>query len=132
VNDSTHDPRGLLETYAAAVTGRMLTSAVGEGNHVMLVSGPHRDALRAAGWTRQDIREFVFERCHVLGKNWRDRGKGPNRGKDCGHEASLALGSPNDLLVVAAKGTAAGGAVAAPAYGRKSAAVTAPVTLPHR
>ncbi len=131
MNEWTHDPKELLDTFAAAVKSNMLTYSIWEGNYAMVVAKQHRDVFNAAGWTKRDIREYMFERCHVLRKQWRDVGKAAVAGRRDENETYRALRSPDDLLVIAAGGPAGGfGAIAPPWYGKKSLAVTTAVTVP--
>jgi len=128
MNEWTHDPKELLDTYAAAVRGNMLTYSIWKGNYAMVVAPQHREIFNAAGWTKQDIREYMYTRCKVLRKQWRDVGKAAVAGRKDEDKEYFALRSPDDLLVVAAGGPAGGfGAIAPPWYGNKSLAVTMPV-----
>jgi hypothetical protein len=128
MNEWTHEPKELLETYASVVRSNMLEYSIWAGNYVMFVGKQHRDVFNAAGWTKQDIREHMFERCRVLRGQWRDVGKASIAAlKDEGKEY-LALRSPDDLLIVAAGGPAGGfGAIAPPWIGSRSLAVTTPL-----
>jgi hypothetical protein len=131
MNEWTHEPKELLDTYAAADKSNMLTFSIWEGNYAMVVARQHRDIFNAAGWTKQDIREYMFERCHVLRKQWRDVGKAAVAGRKDEDKVYRALRTPDDLLIVAAGGPAGGfGAIAPPWYGKKSLAVTVAVTGP--
>ncbi|MDQ6683936.1 MAG: hypothetical protein M3Z16_02300 [Pseudomonadota bacterium] len=131
MNEWTHDPKELLDTYAAAVKSNMLTYSIYEGNYAMFVAPQHREVFQAAGWSKQDMREYMFERCQVARKQWRDVGKAAVAGRQDEERIYRALRSPDDLLIVAAGGPAGGfGAVAPPWYGKKSLAVTMPVTVP--
>jgi hypothetical protein len=125
MNEWTHDPKELVETYAAAVRSNMLGYSIWEGNYAMIVAKQNRDIFNAAGWSKQDIREYMFERCQVFRKQWRDVGKGAIAGRKDEDKVYRALRSPDDLLIVAAGGPAGGfGAIAPPWYGKKSLAVT--------
>ncbi len=131
MNEWTHDPKELLDTYAAAVQGNLLIYSIYAGNYAMVVSPQNREVFNAAGWTKQDIREYMYERCRVTRRQWRDVGKAAVAGRKDEDAVYRALRSPDDLLVVAAGGPAGGfGAVVPPWYGKKSLAVTVPVTLP--
>jgi hypothetical protein len=131
MNEWTHDPKELLDTYAAAVKSNMLTYSIWEGNYAMVVARQHRDIFNAAGWSKQDIREYMYTRCKVLRKQWRDVGKAAVAGRKDEDKEYFALRSPDDLLVVAAGGPAGGfGAVAPPWYGKKSLAITTAVKAP--
>jgi hypothetical protein len=128
MNEWTHDPREILDTYAAAVKSNMLTYSIWEGNYAIVVARQHRDIFNAAGWSKLDIREYMFERCQVLRKHWRDVGKAAVAGLKDEEKVYRALRAPDDLLVIAAGGPAGGfGMIAAPWYGKKSLSVTVPV-----
>ncbi len=125
MNEWTHDPKEICDTYAAAVRSNMLGYSIWEGNYAMIVAKQHRDVFNAAGWTKQTIREYLFERCQVLRRQWRDVGKGAIAGRKNEEQVYRALRTPDDLLVIAAGGPAGGfGAIAPPWYGKKSLAVT--------
>ncbi|HBI82796.1 hypothetical protein G3I67_12920 [Orrella sp. NBD-18] len=130
MNEWTHNPKELLDTYSAAVRSNMLEYSIWEGNYAMVVAKQHRDIFNAAGWTKQDIREYMFDRCEVRRKQWRDVGKGAIAGLKDEERIYKAMRSPDDLLVISAGGPAGGfGAIAPPWYGKKSLAVTMPVTV---
>lgn len=129
MNEWTHDPKEICETYSSAVRSNMLEYSIWEGNYAMIIAKQHRDIFNAAGWTKQNIREYMFERCQVLRKQWRDVGKAAIAGRKDEDRVYKALRSPDDLLVIAAGGPAGGfGVIAPPWYGKKSLAVTKAVT----
>ena len=125
MNEWTHDPKELAETYAAAIRANMLTYSIWAGNYAIVVPGQHRQIFAEAGWSKRDLRECVHERARVSRREWRAVGKGavaPRKDEDAVY---TALRSPDDLLVVAAGGPAGGfGAILPPWYGQKSLAVT--------
>lgn len=128
MNEWTHEPRELLDTYAAAIRANMLGYSIWEGNYAIVVAKQHRDVFNAAGWSKQDIREYLFEHCQVHRRQWRDVGKAAVAGRKDEDRIYKAMRSPDDLLVIAAGGPAGGfGAIAPPWYGKKSLAVTRPV-----
>jgi len=128
MHEWTHDPKDLVDIYAAAVRINMLTYSIWEGNYAMVVAKQQREIFDAAGWTKKDIREAMFDRCRVLRKDWRDVGKARIAALKDENQVYRALRSPDDLLVVAAGGPAGGfGAIAPPWYGKKSLAVTVAV-----
>lgn len=128
MNEWTHDPRELLETYAAAMRSNMLTYSIWAGSYALVIAKQQRDAIAAAGWSKRDIREFVFERARVARRDWRMVGKAAVAGRKDENRIYTALRSPDDLLVVAAGGPAGGfGAVLPPWYGAKSLPVTVAV-----
>ena len=131
MNEWTHEPREILDTYAAAVRANMLTYSIWAGNYAMVVARQHREILAAAGWTKQNVRDYMFEQCRVSRRQWRDVGKAAIAGRDDEDKVYRAFRSPDDLLIVAAGGPAGGfGAIVPPWYGKNSLAVTMPVTQP--
>lgn len=128
MNEWTHDPKEILDTYAAAIRANMLTYSIWEGNYALVVPSQHRQVFAAAGWSKSDIRGYVFETARVKRREWRAVGKAAVAGRKDEDREYCALRGPDDLLVVAAGGPAGGfGAVIPPWYGKKSLAVTAPI-----
>jgi hypothetical protein len=128
MNEWTHDPKEILDTYAAAMRSNMLTYSIWEGNYAFVIPKQHREIFAAAGWTKQNIREYTFEAARVKRGEWRSVGKAAVAGRKDEDRIYRALRSPDDLLVVAAGGPAGGfGAILPPWYGKKSLAVTMPV-----
>jgi hypothetical protein len=125
MNEWTHDPAEIAETYAAAMRANMLTYSIWAGNYAVVVPRQHRQIFAEAGWSKKDLRERVHERARVSRREWRAVGKSavaPRKDEDAVY---TALRSPDDLLVIAAGGPAGGfGAILPPWYGRKSLAVT--------
>jgi hypothetical protein len=125
MNEWTRDPRELLETYAAAIRANMLTYSIWPGNYALVIGKQQRDTIAAAGWSKRDIREYVFESARVRRSGWRTVGKSAVVTGESEDRVYTALRAPDDLLVVAAGGPAGGfGVVVPPWYGAKSLAVT--------
>ena len=125
MNDWTRDPRELLTTYVAAIRANMLTYSIWAGNYALIVPKQHRHVLTAGGFTKKDIREFVFDGARVTRREWRSVGKAAVAGRKDEDAVYTALRSPDDLLVVAAGGPAGGfGVIVPPWYGAKALAVT--------
>jgi hypothetical protein len=126
MNEWTKDPEELAETFAAEMRHNMLTYSVWPGNYGVVIPKQLRELFAAAGWQKEDIREYIFRAARVARRDWKkvgkqsiaERGKGPD-------QQFTALRSPEDLLVVAAGGPAGGfGAVIPPWLGIWSHAVT--------
>ncbi len=129
MNEWTHDPKEILDTYVAAVRSNMLTYSIWEGNYAFVIPKQHRETFVAAGWSKQNIREYTYETAQVKRSDWRTVGKAAVAGRKDEDKIYRALRSPDDLLVIAAGGPAGGfGAILPPWYGKKSLAVTLPVT----
>ncbi len=128
MNEWTHEPKDILDTYAAAIRANMLTYSIWEGNYAMVVPKQHRQILAAANWSKRQIQEYIFETARVLRRDWRSVGKAAVAGRKDEAAVYRALRSPDDLLVIAAGGPAGGfGAIVPPWYGKKSLAVTVPI-----
>lgn len=126
MNEWTKAPEEIIETFAAEIRHNMLTYSIWPGNYAIVIPKQLRELLVAAGWQKNDIREYIFRSARVLRRDWAgvgkknivERGKGPE-------QEFIALRSPDDLLVVAAGGPAGGfGAVIPPWLGTWSHAVT--------
>lgn len=125
MNEWTQDPREILDTYVAAIRANMLTYSIWEGNYAIVVPKQHRQIFAAAQWTKQNIRDYVFDKALVQRREWRSVGKAAVAGRKDEARIYRALRSPDDLLVIAAGGPAGGfGAIVPPWYGKKSLAVT--------
>jgi hypothetical protein len=125
MNEWTRDPKQILETYSAAVRANMLTYSIWAGNYALVIPKQHRDVIGAAGWTKKEIREYVYESARVARREWRGVGKAAVAARKDEERIYTALRAPDDLLVVAAGGPAGGfGSVVPPWYGAKSLAVT--------
>jgi len=125
MNEWTHDPRELLDTYAAAIRANMLTYSIWPGNYAIVVPKQHRDIIAGAGWSKKDLRAYVYETARVTRREWRSVGKAAVAGRKDEDRVHTALRSPDDLLVIAAGGPAGGfGGIVPPWYGSKSLAVT--------
>jgi hypothetical protein len=101
--------------------------SIWSGNYALIIPQQLRDHLQAANWSKGDIAEFIYARARVHRREWAEVGKGAVV-RDRGDTEHAALGSPDQLLVVAAGGPAGGfGAVIPPWLGDKSRAVTLPI-----
>jgi hypothetical protein len=125
MNEWTHDPKEILDTYAAAMRANMLTYSIWAGNYAMVIPKQQRQIFTAAAWSKQNIRDYIFEAAFVHRREWRDVGKAAVAGRKDEDRVYRALRAPDDLLVIAAGGPAGGfGAIVPPWYGKKSLAVT--------
>ena len=128
MNAWTKDPREILDTYALAIRANMLGYSIWEGNYALIVPKQHRLFFAEANWTKQQIREYIYDVAKVTRGEWRSAGKSSVAGRKDEDRVHRALRTPDDLLVVAAGGPAGGfGAIVPPWYGKKSLAVTVPV-----
>lgn len=127
MNEWTTDPREILETFAAEMRANQLHYSIYGGNYVIVIPKQLREHLERAGWSKQTIAEFLYERARVQRSDWAGAGKRAVV-RDRGDRIHTALQSPDDLLIVAAGGPAGGfGAVIPPWMGSRSRAVTAAI-----
>ena len=120
--------RGCFAPFVAAIRANMLTYSIWAGNYALVIPRQQREVFLRAGWTKQDVREYVFESARVVRRMWRDVGKAAIAGRRDEDRVYTALRTPDDLLVVSAGGPAGGfAAIVPPWYGNKSLAVTWPI-----
>jgi hypothetical protein len=125
MNEWTRDPKEILETFAAEMRAIQLHYSIYGGNYAIIIPKQLREHIQAAGWTKQHVAEFLFERARVRRGEWASVGKG-SIVRDRAAKVHAALDSPEHLLVVAAGGPAGGfGAVIPPWMGSRTKAVTA-------
>lgn len=127
MNEWTTDPREICETIAAEIRANQLNYSIWPGNYTVVLPPQLRSHFVAAGWSKRDLQECVFERARVRRGQWADVGKAAVV-KDRGDREYAALEQPEHLLVVAAGGPAGGfGAVIPPWLGTRSRAATVAV-----
>lgn len=132
MNEWTHDPEEILDTFAAEMRHNMLTYSVWSGSYFLVIPKQLRELLVAAGWQKRDIQEYVFRAARVRRRQWATVGKTNIVNRSGGPEQEFtALRTADDLLVVAAGGPAGGfGSVIPPWLGSKAQAVTRTIDLP--
>ncbi|MBI3800691.1 MAG: hypothetical protein HY268_27405, partial [Deltaproteobacteria bacterium] len=116
MNEWTHDPEEICETFAAEIRHNMLTYSVWPGNYALVIPKQLRELLVAAGWQKKDVGEYVYRSARVLRREWEKVGKKNVVARGGGPEQEFtALRAPDDLLVIAAGGPAGGfGAIIPP------------------
>lgn len=126
MNEWTHDPEEILATFAAAMRHNMLTYSVWAGNYALILPKQLRELIVAAGWSKEDIGDYIYRTARVRRQQWATVGKANIVHRSGGPEQEfIALKAPEDLLVVAAGGPAGGfGAIVPPWLGSKARAVT--------
>ncbi|MEM7750984.1 MAG: hypothetical protein AAF346_22220 [Pseudomonadota bacterium] len=124
MNEWTTNPEEILDTFAGEIKANMRHYSIWPGNYAIFVPPQLRTHFANAGWSKADIRQYMFEKARIHRREWADCGKGAVV-LDKGDKEYAALPSPDHLLVVAAGGPAGGfGAVIPPWLGHKSRAVT--------
>lgn len=127
MNEWTTDPEEICDTISAEIRANQLHYSIWAGNYTLVVPGQLRQHFNDAGWSKADIRNYVFQQARVKRGEWAGVGKG-SVVKDRADREYLAMESPDDLLVVAAGGPAGGFAQIIPPWlGTKSRASTVAV-----
>jgi hypothetical protein len=127
MNEWSNDPKEILETFAAEMRANQLHYSIYGGNYAVVIPKQLREHIQVAGWTKQDVAEFLFERARVRRGEWANVGKGAVV-RDRASRIHPALESPEHLLVIAAGGPAGGfGAIIPPWMGSKTKVVTAAI-----
>ena len=132
MNEWTHAPEDILETFAADMRHNMLTYSVWAGSYALVIPKQLREVLVAAGWQKSDVRAYIYRAARVFRRDWATVGKATIvHGRGGPDQEFRALRSPDDLLVVAAGGPGGGfGAVIPPWFGAKAHAVTQVIESP--
>jgi hypothetical protein len=124
MNEWTTRPEEILDTAVAEIRANMRHYSIWPGNYALVLPPQLRGHFDAAGWSKADVREYVFQHARIRRSEWAECGKASVVG-DHGEREYAALREPGDLLVIAAGGPAGGfGAVIPPWLGSKSTAVT--------
>ncbi|MPY95943.1 MAG: hypothetical protein GEV08_23665 [Acidimicrobiia bacterium] len=128
MNEWTTEPTELLATVVAEVRATMLHYSIWAGNYALVVPPQLRKVFHDAGWSKADIRQFVFEHARVKRSDWEAVGKRSVVTDRNRANVYQALPTPEHLLVISAGGEAGGfAAVIPPWLGPNSAAATAAV-----
>ena len=124
MNEWTTKPEEILDTFIGEMKANMRHYSIWPGNYAIIIPPQLRTHFEAAGWSKADVRQYVFENARILRREWSECGKGAVVGSR-GDQEYAALPDPDHLLVIAAGGPAGGfGAVIPPWLGHKSKAVT--------
>ena len=118
-NQLNEEPEGVLRSF----TQPMMTPStfiVGKGGQYVVVLGhEHALAVRQAGWTKEDVREFLAEHSRVspdelVERRHPHRDRGPAR-HDAGRRRQAPVGRrADDIVLVTAGGPGAGWSACCP------------------
>ena len=65
MNEWSTEPREILETFAAEMRANQRHYSIYAGNYVIVIPKQLREPIQAAGWTKRDIAEFLYERARA-------------------------------------------------------------------
>lgn len=125
-NETATTPQRLLDTYAASLRDAGNLRGVRAGEYLMLIVPQHYQYIGAAGWTRRQVQQYLFETARVRAEDFERAGKPAPDGEP--GEAAPVVATADDFLVMAGGGSAGGmAAVVPPWLGKSSRAVTRPI-----
>lgn len=126
MNEWTTDPEDLATTIVAEIKATMLHYSIWPGNYAVVLPPQLRNVFHGAGWSKADLRAFVYEHAVVHRRDWEHVGKRAVVFDENRDREYRALPGPDQLMIISAGGDAGGfGAVIPPWLGPKSAAATA-------
>ncbi len=128
MNEWTTDPVEVAMTLVAEIKASMLNYSIWAGNYAVVIPPQLRKVFHDAGWSKADLRQYVYDHAVVRRTDWIAVGKAAVVNDKNRHYEYRALPSPDHLLVISAGGEAGGfAAVIPPWLGPKSTATTAGV-----
>jgi hypothetical protein len=128
-NQLSSTAEGVLTTLADSM--RISGNPMGQPEYLLVLAGEHMQTIARDGWSKGDIRRFVFEHTqnsHAHLKRTNVMAGAPQAGDET--RMRPLVESPDDILVVAAGGRAGAFSAYVPGWGskRSSRAVTKEVT----
>jgi hypothetical protein len=103
-NGWANAPEAVLTSVAASLAAG---STFGIGEYVVVIAPEHMQVLKAAGWTRRQVQEFLWERSRRSRAQLKREGRLPGERQPGDEDALVSItGSPDDLLLVHAGGDA--------------------------
>ncbi len=125
-NESAQQPEELLAGYAVALANPAGMMAAATGEYAVVIPPQHYRYLAAAGWSRAQVQQFLFERARVTADDFARDGKPAGRLAES--EPAPVVAQAGDFHVLAAGGSAGGmGCIIPPWAGKSSRAVTRPL-----
>jgi len=124
-NQLSSTAAGILTTLCDDM--RISGNVMGQPNYVVVIAGEHMKTIAADGWSKADIRKFVFEHTQNSAAHLKRTGRMPGAVKPEDETALRpVVASPEDILVVAAGGRAGSFSAYIPGWAsrRTSEAVT--------
>ncbi|MEE8396275.1 MAG: hypothetical protein V3S29_09490 [bacterium] len=132
-NQLSHDPEPLLMCFADAMRNYGSMPIMGQQDLVVVVAGEHTEVLRKAGWSKQQVKQFLFDHAKRTQADLKRAGRmsceiAPADENTWRH----VVRKPEDLVVVCAGGRVGNFSACLPGWGshRGTRSVTTPVELP--
>ncbi|HXF68125.1 MAG TPA: hypothetical protein VNK67_15690 [Burkholderiales bacterium] len=123
------DPREIMRTFASSMATLGVNNLYSQGHPVLVLGIEHARLIAAAGWSKRDVQQALFEMARQPWGLVKDRGKskGPRFPDfvDRSDDRSMVpiVGAPEDLIVIVAGG-AGGKSMFLPTAGAQSLSVS--------
>jgi hypothetical protein len=129
-NQLSNTAAGVLTTVCDAMKN---PGMIGQPNYCLVLAGEHMRTIGADGWSKSDIRKFVFENTKNSVAHFKRTGRiaGAVKPEDESTMRPLVL-TPDDLLVVAAGGRAGSFSAYIPGWGSRTSSQAVTVTIKDR
>jgi hypothetical protein len=129
-NQLSNTAAGVLTTVCDAMRN---PGMIGQPNYCLVLAGEHMRTIGADGWSKSDIRKFVFENTKNSVAHFKRTGRiaGAVKPEDESTMRPLVL-TPDDLLVVAAGGRAGSFSAYIPGWGSRTSSQAVTVTIKDR
>ena len=127
-----------LSATAAGVLGTACDAMrypgqVGQPNYCVVLAGEHMRTIAADGWSKADIRKFIFENTTNTIAHFKRTARIPGEVKPGDETATRSLViSPDDILVVAAGGRAGSFSCYIPGWGGRTSSEAVTVVIKER
>ena len=129
-NQLSNTAAGVLTTFCDTMR---LPGMVGQPHYCMTIGGEHMRTIAADGWSKADIRKFVFENTRANVAHLKRTGRMPGAIKAEDETAERPLVSrPEDILVVAAGGRAGSFSAYIPGWASRTASEAVTKIIPDR
>jgi hypothetical protein len=126
-NQLSNSAAGVLTTMCDAMRN---PGMAGQPNYCVVLAGEHMRTIAADGWSKADIRKFVFENSKNSIAHLKRTGRMPGviKPEDESSQRSLVMG-PDDILVVAAGGRAGSFSCYIPGWGSRTSSQAVTVVI---
>ena len=129
-NQLSSTAAGVLTTVCDAMRS---PGMVGQPNYCLVLAGEHMRTIAADGWSKADIRKFVFENSKNTVAHFKRTGRWPGAVKPEDESTMRPLVmTPDDILVVAAGGRAGSFSCYIPGWGSRTSSQAVTVAIKDR
>jgi hypothetical protein len=129
-NQLSNTAAGVLSTLCDAMRN---PGMVGQPNYCVVLAGEHMRTIAADGWSKADIRKFVFENSKNTVAHFKRTGRMPGAVKPEDESTMRPLVmTPDDILVVAAGGRAGSFSCYIPGWGSRTSSEAVTVVIQER